>query len=347
MRGQLRRRHERRTLAPPSPKGRPPSKPTHAKGHGEGAPRRGRRRTVRGACARRGAACRRLPDEPARRHQEVVPAPADLGGSLVPMSRLTELGLFDKETLEGLVLGFRRAAGDPRALRRLLDQAEEPPLPVARKQALSAELARFRALNAPPIVIENCRRELAPRALLRERIRRGESLAEWEILPLALRGKKPIPDGAYSFITWVADHEARRRGPTPEMSDGWTHSFSATDPAVREAMFGARALEIGGVATLGADRGWVHDVPALPGVRRFFEGLLAAAPPPLDDYRRWYPHLHSMEFCTVDDAQVPEDGPLGWKYASELAVAARAIRAMIAVLHNAARRGWVVQIWWE
>ena len=262
------------------------------------------------------------------------------------MSRLTEISLFDKETLEALVLGFRRAAGDPKALRRLLDEAEEPHLPAARKRALAAELARFRELDAPPIIIEKCRRELAPRALLRERLRRGEARAEWEIVDLALRGKKPIPS-AYAFVTWIADHEARRCGPTPEMSDGWTHGFSATDPGVREAMFGARVLEIGGVATLGADRGWVHDLPALREVRRFFEGLLTAAPPPVDEYRRWYPHLHAMEFCTVEDARVPEDGSLGWQYASELATAARAIRAMIALLQNCERRRWVVQIWWE
>jgi hypothetical protein len=130
------------------------------------------------------------------------------------------------------------------------------------------------------------------------------------------------------------------------MSDPWVDGFSVTTPSVREAMFGARDLVIRGTHILGADRGRVHDVASIPAVREFFERCLIFPPPPLADYRRWYPHLHAMNFVETD-AATPSGGVLEWEYASELAAAARSIRAIVAMLKNCERRKWCLQVWWE
>ena len=266
------------------------------------------------------------------------------GGNRPRVSRLAEFHLYDIAVLTSLTTQFREARGKKRALRRLVEHAEEPRFAAARDRDLRATLKRFRALKAPELLIENCRRELEPRAFLLERLEeRGQPLAEWELYDLALRSKKAIP-AEFDFVEWLADHDARTRGPTPDMTDGWVQPFSSTAPGVRDALFGSKRLDVGGVPTLGADRCWVHDLAALARARRFFEALVELSPPPLEQYRRWYPHLHAMRFAMGDNEKVPADGPLAWEYATELAAARRAITRVVSMLKNCERRGWCVQV---
>jgi hypothetical protein len=259
------------------------------------------------------------------------------------MSRLAEFHLYDQPVLEGLVRGFRRARGDHKALAGLIGAAKEPRFPKARAAHLRQVLARYRELGAPDVVVRNCRREAEPRAFLLERIANGDVIAEWEVLDLALRAKRQIP-AAFDTIGWLADDATRNAKPTPDLRDGWVHAFSVKTPAVREALYASKALHVDDVPVLGADRLWVHSVSDLPRIRGFFEALLLRPPPPIEDYRDWYPHLHAMEFSMDDTRAVPDPGPLAWQYARELASAARAIASVVRMLRDCERRRFCVQV---
>lgn len=259
------------------------------------------------------------------------------------MSRLAEFHLYDQPLLESLVRDFRKASGDRGALAKLVGETCEPRFSKARAGQLRTALARYRELDAPDVLILNCRREIEPRALLLERIHDGEVIAEWEVLDLALRAKRQIP-AALDMIGWLADDAVRSAMPTPALRDGWVHSFSVGTPAVREALFASKPLCVDEVPVLGAERLWAHAVSDLARIREFFAALLLRPPPPIEEYRGWYPHLHAMAFAVDDARAVPEPGPLAWEYACELARASRAIASLVRMLGDCERRRLCVQV---
>lgn len=259
------------------------------------------------------------------------------------MSHMEEMELYDEAALGALVRGFRRAEGDRRAIEKLVRDARTPRPSRAQQAKLRADLDKLRSIEAPKIILASRVREVDPHAYLLDRLTWEEPIEEHEVHYLALREKRPFPP-QHGFITWLADREARRAGPTPDMREGWIHGLSVTSPMVREALFGAETLVVDGIEIFAPDRAWVHATASLPAVRRFLEGLLHTAPPPLDEYQRWYPHLHAMRFSLSDEAAVPAEGPLAWDYAGALADAARAIRAMVSMLKRCEKRGWCVRV---
>ena len=113
-----------------------------------------------------------------------------------------------------------------------------------------AQLARLRATGAPACLVDDCRRELEPQALLLERLEASPAIEAAEIVDPALRAKRPIPRRV--------DDEGRRAGPTAEQRLWLVHGFVSADPRVHAALFRAGTLAIDGVEVLGAEHGWVH-----------------------------------------------------------------------------------------
>ncbi len=262
------------------------------------------------------------------------------------MSTLSVFELYDFALLVRLVRAFRAARGDREALAKLVTEAQEPRLPKARDAYLRKALARLRELSTPDPLVENARRAIEPRALLLERLAKMQSFDEWEIYPLAARDERAIPN-SYTTIEWLVDDDARRRGPTPEMTVGWIAGFCATTPRAREALFGGGPLMVDGIPTIGQDRAWVLDTTAVGATRQLLEELVRKPPPPLDEYRVWYPHLNAMSFTMDESRAVPNDGRLAWEYAHTLTTAARAIASLIAMLRTCEQKKLCVQVVYE
>jgi hypothetical protein len=249
------------------------------------------------------------------------------------MSRLSMFELYDTVILSRVVRAFRSAEGDHAALVELVTRAEEPRYSKTRAATLRKSLVRLRELQAPELLVEDARRTLEPRALLLERLAEGHALREWELYSLAARDKRPLPR-KYTTIEWLLDEAGRREGPPVVSDDGWIPEFRASTPSVREALFGAGPLLVDGRPTLGQERAWVLDVAAATTTRRLIEDLLTRVPPPLEEYRTWYRHLHALEFTMNADRPVPDDGPLAWDYARSLTQAAREATSMASMLRT-------------
>ncbi|MEZ4430092.1 MAG: hypothetical protein R3A51_20625 [Nannocystaceae bacterium] len=190
-----------------------------------------------------------------------------------------------------------------------------------------AERRRLRRHKAPQLILDATAWRLDPRRHALQRLRRGDTLCEQDVVHLALRREQAIP-GGYDFIGWLMDDAGRSTDPAVDL---WV----VVDPEVRAALFGSDVLRVDGVPALGEARAWVPAPEAIPAVARRLLGLLDRPPPPLLIDRAWYRPLHALRFALDDDACVPPRGRLAWEYATELAHARRAITALGRTLASA------------
>lgn len=240
------------------------------------------------------------------------------------MSHLQQLVAYDQGLLDQALAGSDA--------RQLIDTFK--PWSSPETKAAAALLLRLIELQAPDVIIENTRFRADPHGFIAEQLRRGEVPERDLLIELARRTVLPMktsPD-TWQQARWVADAEARV---VVEEHEHWPFITGAPGAAAVAAVFEGAPLD-------GIRR--IHRLESLDAFAAFFERLLQQAPPPLDEYRRWYRALHSERFALIDGERVPDDGALAWDYARFLSVIGRDVARIARFARLCRRRRWALVI---